>query len=54
MFERANILVVTFRFFFLKSNASTQKIRVKRLKDNCPFNSYKISEKYLQVQFLKT
>ena len=25
-----------------------------QLKDNCPFDNYKISDKYLKVQFLKT
>ena len=43
MFGRANILVVTFRFF-LESLMHLLSKELK-LKDNCPFDNYKISDK---------
>ena len=52
MFGRANILVVTFRFF-LESLMHLLRKELQ-LKDNCPFDNYRTSDKYLKVQFLKT
>ena len=40
------------QIFFGKPNASTWK--KLQLKNNCPFDNYKITYKYLKVQFLKT
>ena len=49
MFGRANILVATFIFFL--ENLIRKEMQ---LKDNCQFDNYKTSDKYLKVQFLKT
>ena len=49
MFARANILVITFNFF-LESLMHLLRKELQ-LKDNCPFDNYKISGKYLKVQF---
>ena len=51
LFGRANILVVTCRLF-LKSLMHLLRKELQ-LKDNCPFDNYKINDKYLQVKFLK-
>ena len=51
LFERANILVVTYRLFL---GSLMHLVRKElQLKDNCPFDNYKINDKYLQVKFLK-
>ena len=51
MFCGANILVVTSRLFL---ETLIHLLRKElQLKDNCLFDKYKISDKYLMVQFLK-
>ena len=52
MFPRANILVITFNFF--RESLMHLLRKTLQLKDNCPFDNYKISDKYLKVKFLKT
>ena len=51
LFGRANILVVTYRLFL---GSLMHLLRKElQLKDNCPFDNYKINDKYLKVKFLK-